>query len=383
MKNRVQGCVTAGVAVVGAGVMAATPIAQQAPEVLRSVNADVELAAYNGTPAQNLALSAQRALTSLAGSPLGLIPAAQALVDGDNEALYTVLQNYIDGPLYVADPAIYALDDLLPAPIGGDPANEPTQRGDSLITQFRADTLIGARDDIREAVADSLGVGTEADVDNEGPVYAVTRLGAGLAVSGVRAARSAALAPLGVVAIAQGLQQSYETGDNTALYTALESYIDAPQYIADPVVFAVDDVLPQPIGSDPATDPTQMNGSEVSNFRANTLLGVRDQVRGVVKNALGVDQNNAAARTLSADATDTGSSTSDRPTGPIRRVTESLKAIPGGGVSTDGTSSTAGTGGKHRALSGPLSNLFKKHETKTDTSSGSNEPESNESSSTD
>jgi hypothetical protein len=45
MKERVQGAVTAGVALVGAGVMAAAPAAQQAPEVLRSVNADVALAA--------------------------------------------------------------------------------------------------------------------------------------------------------------------------------------------------------------------------------------------------------------------------------------------------------------------------------------------------
>ena len=45
MKDRVQRCITAGVALVGAGVMAAVPVAQQAPEVLRSANADVALAA--------------------------------------------------------------------------------------------------------------------------------------------------------------------------------------------------------------------------------------------------------------------------------------------------------------------------------------------------
>ena len=56
--------------------------------------------------------------------------------------------------------AIYALDDLLPAPIGGSPGNVQEQRGTSLITQFRADQLIAARDDINEAIPDSLGVGT-------------------------------------------------------------------------------------------------------------------------------------------------------------------------------------------------------------------------------
>lgn len=36
------------------------------------------------------------------------------------------------------------------------------QRGTSLITQFRADQLIAARDDVNEAIRDSLGVGTAA-----------------------------------------------------------------------------------------------------------------------------------------------------------------------------------------------------------------------------
>ena len=368
MKDRVQGAVTAGVALVGAGVMAAAPVAQQAPEVLRSANADVALAAaLTGTPAENLALSAQRTVTGVVGAPIGFATAAVALAQGRNAAAAAILNEIVDGPQWAADPALYALDDLLPAPIGGSPGNVQEQRGTSLITQFRADQLIAARDDINEAIADSLGVGTEADVDDEGPVYAVARLGAGFAASGVRAAQSAVTAPLGLVAVAQGLQQSFATGNNTALYTALEAYIDGPNYVADPIVLAVDDVLPAPIGSDTSIDPTNMGTSEVSKFRANTLLGARDQVRGAVKSVLGVNSS-ASARSLSTDTNAAGATKTGQPTGPNSRVLNSLKATPGGGAST----AAASTGAKHRAEpTGGLSNLFKKPVKKADTPSDS------------
>src|SRR5829696_3719547 len=182
MTTRVQKGVTAGMALIGAGVMAATPAVQQAPEVLRSATANVELAAtLDGNPAENLALSGQRLVESLVGAPLGLIPAAQAVAESDNQTLYGVLKQYVDGGLYVADPAIFALDDLLPAPIGGDPDNVQEQRGASLITQFRADQLIAARDAINEALRDSLGVGAATATQPEGnqvsPAYAAARLG--------------------------------------------------------------------------------------------------------------------------------------------------------------------------------------------------------------
>ena len=369
MKDRVQGCVTADVALVGAGVMAAAPVAQQAPEVLRSVNADVALAAAYEQPVPELfALSAQRTVTGLASTPVGFATAAIALAQGQNNVAAAILKEIVDGPQWAADPAIYALDDLLPEPIGGDDANEPTEPdADSAISQFRADVLIAARDDVNEAIADSLGLGTQPDVDDEGPVYAVARLGAGFAASGVRAASSAVTAPLGLVAVAQGLQQSLETGNNTALYTALEAYIDGPNYVVDPIVFAVDDVLPAPIGSDPSIDPTNMGTSEISKFRASTLLGARDQVRGAVKTVLDVPQSSVSARTLSTAGTnEAGSTKTDQRTGPVSQVVNSLKATPGGGASTD----AASTGPKHRAQpTGGLSNLFKKREAKTETAS--------------
>ena len=183
-------------------------------------------------------------------------------------------------------------------------------------------------------------------MDDEGPIYAAARLGAGFAASGVRAARRAVTAPLGLAAVAEGLRQSFETGNNTALYNALEAYIDGPNYVVDPIVFAVDDVLPAPIGSDPSTIPNNMGTSEVSKFRANTLLGARDDVRGAVAGVLGVNQNGTVARSLSnVEANEAGSTKTDRPVGPLTRIAKSLNATPGRGAPTE----TATTGAKHRA----------------------------------
>jgi hypothetical protein len=363
MTTRVQKGITAGMALVGAGVMAATPAAQQAPEVLRSADAEVELAAaLSDTPAENLALSAQRTVTGLAGAPVGFATAAIALGQGTPAgvvAANTTLRGLVDGPLWAADPAIYALDDLLPAPIGGSPGNVQEDRGTSLLTQFRADQLIAARDDVKEAISDSLRLGTSPDVDDEGPVYAAARLGSGLAVSATRAAQSAVTAPLGLVAVAEGLQESFETGDNTNLYRALQAYIDGPNYVTDPLVFAVDDVLPQPVGGDTETNPAEMDGSEISRLRGNVLLAPRDAVRNLVAGNLGVDPVTGADLPASSSTTQlsrTAAADTAESQGPITRVLSSLKATPG-------SASTTSTVGKHRApASGGLSNLFKKKE---------------------
>jgi hypothetical protein len=363
--TRVQKGITAGMALVGAGVVAAMPAAQQAPEVLRSAeaNAEVQLAAQvQGSTAELVAESGERLIGSLATAPTGLIAAGQALASGNNPVAYAILKNFVDGPLYTADPLIYALDDLLPAPIGGDPANETTQAGTSAITQFRANVLYTAREDIGEALRDALRVGPASQpADNVvSPTYAAARIGAGFAVSAQRAATSAVAAPLGLVAVAEGLQESFN-GNNKPLYQALQAYIDAPNYVTDPLVFAADDVLPQPVGGDPETDPTKMNGSQVSQLRGNVLLAPRDAVRSVVAGALNVNPITgnpvAATQTTQLKAAATASNTTER-TGPVTRVLNSLKATPG-------SASTAAGVGKHRAPStGGLSNLFKKKEDK-------------------
>jgi hypothetical protein len=378
MNTRVQGCVTAGVALVGAGVMAVTPAPQQAPEVLRSVNADVALAAapepYSQSVPELLALSAQRTVTGLASAPVGLATSAIALAQGQSPAAQAILKEIVDGPQWAADPAIYALDDLLPTPLGGDAKNDPTQPdADSAISQFRADVLIAARDDVNEAIADALGVGpaTQPAGNEVSPTYAAARLGAGFAVSGVRAAQSAVTAPLGLVAVAQGLQKRLDGGGNTDLYLALQAYIDGPNYVTDPIVFAADDAMPTAAGGgDTETNPAKMNGSEISKLRGNVLLAPRDNVRSVVAGALGVDPVTGKAPTNASTIQLTkAADTSTEKKGPISRVLNSLKATPSGAA-------TESAGGRHRApATGGLSNLFKNKEDKKADTASSESPE--------
>jgi hypothetical protein len=185
-------------------------------------------------------------------------------------------------------------------------------------------------------------------------------------VSGVRAAQSAVTAPLGLVAVAQGLQKSLDGGGNTDLYLALQAYIDGPNYVTDPIVFAADDALPTAAGGgDTETNPAKMNGSEISKLRGNVLLAPRDNVRSVVAGALGVDPVTGKAPTNASTIQLTkAADTSTEKKGPISRVLNSLKATPGGAA-------TESAGGRHRApATGGLSNLFKnKEDKKADTAS--------------
>lgn len=426
-KDRVQGCVAAGVALVGAGVMAVSAVAPQAPNVLKAQNAQVELAAViSGPPAELFALSGVRAAQAFVGAPLGFAAAAAALAEGDDVKAYQALEAVIDGPLWAADPAIYALDDLFPAPIGGQPVNEQTGPNTSAITQFRANVLIAARDALRDfanqavgttgatgattlaatqptytdgpaellllsaqrgvqtflgaplgiaAAAVALSEGRNGDAYDiledvvDGPLWAAdpaiyafddlfpapiggdpntptepgtgaitqfraqvliaardalrgvareltgttaptgrlalvaaenpaedfdalgaaTQLAEGFGQTAVRGATSAVAAPLGLVAVVDGLRKSFSGDGNSALYLALREYVDGPNYVIDPIVFSVDDVLPAPVGGDPEVDPRLMTNSEVTRFRANVLLAPRDQVREALAGALDVD----------------------------------------------------------------------------------------------
>jgi hypothetical protein len=289
-------------------------------------------------------------------------------------AAQAILKEIVDGPQWAADPAIYALDDLLPTPLGGDAKNDPTQPdADSAISQFRADVLIAARDDVNEAIADALGVGpaTQPAGNEVSPTYAAARLGAGFAVSGVRAAQSAVTAPLGLVAVAQGLQKRLDGGGNTDLYLALQAYIDGPNYVTDPIVFAADDAMPTAAGGgDTETNPAKMNGSEISKLRGNVLLAPRDNVRSVVAGALGVDPVTGKAPTNASTIQLTkAADTSTEKKGPISRVLNSLKATPSGAA-------TESAGGRHRApATGGLSNLFKNKEDKKADTASSESPE--------
>src|ERR1700712_2807958 len=111
MKERVQGTLTAGVAIVGAGVVAMTPIAPP-PPVIRASDVSIDLMA---SPIETLAGGIGQSVLNLGSGlvniRLGLIPITQAIGNANgstNTALYLALQAYIDGPLYDLDPTLAA-----------------------------------------------------------------------------------------------------------------------------------------------------------------------------------------------------------------------------------------------------------------------------------
>jgi hypothetical protein len=330
MKERVQGCVTVGVAMVGAGALALAPMApqpavQMRADQVRTVNvSDMKLlATTTPTPASLLAAlqilgtgvggSVQRLATDTVLGALGPIAAAQAIAGGDDVALKVVIRSYVDAPLEIIDPTIFALDNVLPAPYGQDSAPDQ-QASTSDVFQFRqalyalrqaARAALGVSDPDVTITADLVTTKLAADPVGD-PVFTVTRLAQGLGESGQRLLTDTALGLLGPVAAAQALAK----GDNEGLYKVVESYVDAPLHIADPTIFAIDDVLPKPFGGDTEKDPTKMHGSIVDNIRADVLIPARDAIKPGLKNVLGVPTKATNVKTV--DAQVSGSSTATK-----------------------------------------------------------------------
>ncbi len=271
MKKSVQCRLGAGVAIVGASVIALTPIAPASAAPPRAVEAQVGLAAiYNQSPAELLALSGQRFLTTAASAPLTPLAAAYAVIAGDENLLRSVVTDAADAPLWALDPVLEALAQIIPNELGGGTGGEPTDGvGDGALLTFRNTALIDLRDDAGD-------------------------LAEGTAISLQRLIRGLALAPLGVVPVAEGALTSLSGGPNTALYLALREYIDAPQWIADPAIEGLARVLPAPVGGTNGipTDPT--GDGQLMQFRNNGLSGARDSGRKTVADALDVTPDTGA-----------------------------------------------------------------------------------------
>ncbi|OBF14476.1 hypothetical protein A5727_15615 [Mycobacterium sp. ACS4331] len=235
------------------------------------VEAPFGLAAiYDQAPSELLTLSGERLVTTAAAAPLTPLAAAYAVIAGDENLLREVVADATGAPLWVMDPALEALAQILPGELGGGTGQESTDGvDDGALLQFRNTVLIDLRDDAGDLA--------------EGAALTLQRLVRGLA-----------LAPLGVVPVAEGALTSISGGPNTALYLALREYIDAPQWIADPAIEGAARVLPAPVGgtNGEPTDPT--GDGQLMQFRNNVLIGARDSVRSTVADTLGVHPDTGA-----------------------------------------------------------------------------------------
>lgn len=108
--------------------------------------------------------SAVRSVNGFVLGAVGLVAVAQAMASGDNLEVYKAVKEYIDAPMWAADPAIEGLAEALPVSLGGGTNHDPTDpTGDGALMQFRNEQLIGARDSVRVAAAKVLGVGDKVD----------------------------------------------------------------------------------------------------------------------------------------------------------------------------------------------------------------------------
>jgi hypothetical protein len=286
MEQRVQCGLTAGLAIVGASVIAITPIAPTTTAASRVVDAAASLMAnFSGmSQAELLALSGQRLAEQFAQVPFVPLAAAADLAGGDQARLYTVLRSVIDSPLYVADPVLEAAADTLPPSLGGgtDHITNTTLPTEGAIMQFRLNTLIGARDAADGFFADALGVPASTDANT------ANGLANGVTASVERTVEGAVLAPVGLVTIAQAMAD----GDAAELYTAIRQYIDAPLWAADPTITALEKALPESLGG--ATefgDNQQPTDGGLKDFRDQQLWGATHEARVAVAKVLNVPLN--------------------------------------------------------------------------------------------
>ncbi|MDF3337654.1 hypothetical protein P3H80_09485 [Mycolicibacterium septicum] len=119
---------------------------------------------YAAELASGVQESAVRSVNGVVLGAVGLVAVAQAMASGDNLEVYKAVKEYIDAPMWAADPAIEGLAEALPVSLGGGTNHDPTDpTGDGALMQFRNEQLIGARDSVRVADAKVLGVGDKVD----------------------------------------------------------------------------------------------------------------------------------------------------------------------------------------------------------------------------
>lgn len=79
----------------------------------------VGLAQAPGYLAAGLTASGIRAAQGTVLSPLQVIALASSAATGDKQGVSNAIANTVDGPLWAADPTLYAVRDAAPAPVGG------------------------------------------------------------------------------------------------------------------------------------------------------------------------------------------------------------------------------------------------------------------------
>lgn len=246
---------------------------------------------------QGVLASGLRFGAGLAELPGGIGALINAIIQGQGEiALQLFIANLIDAPLWVADPTLYGLRDALPAVLGG---------GEAGFFAALRHQLYLLRNEIKDVVFDPIGSvenfieGIIADVTrpgpwppdpSTGPLDSVTKLTQGVIATAVRLAAAIVLTPLRGVELVQGVL----AGDGPqALSNFISAIIDGPLWVADPVFYELRDTVPGPAGG---------AGGFIEVFR-NGIWSLNKEIEQTIQGWL----NLPAPNTATADNTDSGS----------------------------------------------------------------------------
>jgi hypothetical protein len=289
MKAQVKSCMTAGVAIVGAGAIALTPIAPTPPNAYARTTgvANVDLLAYSppSLPMTNDLVAAIQTITQGPGqsalrvweaafiTPLRMLAIPGAIPQGPEAvqlALASLIVNLVDGPLWAADPTIDALKVLL-----------PTLSAD--ITNFRNNVLWQGTQDINAFLLNLLGLPDPETAANAPivaanplaqPIADLLALKQGLGTSALRFAEAALITPLRILDIPGAIPQGPEAVQ-LAVASLIVNLVDGPLWVADPMIDALKAVLPAA-------------SAGITDFRNNVLWQATQDINSTLLGILGL-----------------------------------------------------------------------------------------------
>jgi hypothetical protein len=268
----------AGAVLLTAGAIAVAPLTAPPPPTLHSaVNTtqvshqiQVELAATAGpleaagAIIQGIIDSAGRAATAVVGIPAGLLALVSAITTGTQDDVTALVNNVISAPLWVADPTLIASNAVLPKSIGQG-GNLLTGATNSLVASLRNLALYPATKAV-ESLADN---------------------GIDLAYGATQSLVNAVKYVVGAPAALGPIVQAMFAGDRVALYNAILPITTGVTWMVDPVLNALNRILPAPFGQAGNIKAGATN-SWVASFRNNVVWTVSRLVNVVIAKILGV-----------------------------------------------------------------------------------------------
>ena len=261
-----------------AGAIAVAPLTAPPPPTPHSAavtqqvshQLQVELAAAAGpleaagAIIQGIIDSAGRAATAIVGIPAGLLSLVSAITTGTQDDVTALVNNAISAPLWVADPTLIASNDVLPKSIGQG-GNLLTGATNSLVASLRNLAFYPATKAV-ESLADN---------------------GIDLAYGATQSLVNAVKYVVGVPAALVPIVQAAFAGDRVALYNAILPLTTGVTWMVDPVLNALNRILPAPFGGSGDIKSGATN-SWVASFRNNVVWTVSRLVNVVIAKILGV-----------------------------------------------------------------------------------------------